>query len=78
MPSVCPSVAGKYLYLVPYRNYHIPQSGQRGFGKFVRIDMNNWAISGIDVVDMPATQRVQIPSFADTDLRCFTGGFACK
>ena len=70
-------IAGKYLFLVPYRNYHTPQTGQRGFGKIVRIDMNNFALSGIDSSDMTTTLRVQIPSFADIDLRCFTAGFAC-
>ena len=74
---VCVYIAGKYLFLVPYRNYHTPQTGQRGFGIMVRIDMNNFALSGIDVVDMTATLRVQIPSFADIDLRCYTAGFAC-
>lgn len=68
--------AGRYLYLVPYRNEHTPQTGQRGFGKLVRVNMNRFALDGIDVVDMPVTSRTQIPSFADIDLRCFSGGFS--
>jgi hypothetical protein len=68
--------SGRYVYLVPYRNKHTPQTGQRGFGKLVRINMNNFALSGIEVVNMPTQLRTQIPSFADIDLRCFTGGFA--
>jgi hypothetical protein len=32
--------AGKYIYLVPWRNEHIPSNGQRGFGIVPRIDMN--------------------------------------
>ena len=72
------SIAGKYLFLSPYRNSHQPQIGQRGFGYFVRIDMNMFNLAGVDMVDMTTLARAQIPSFADIDLRCFSGGFACK
>lgn len=70
--------AGKYLFLAPYRNTHQPQVGQRGFGLFVRIDMNKFNLANIEVIDLTTTLRAQIPSFADIDLRCFSGGFACK
>lgn len=71
-------VAGKFLLLVPYRNSHQPQIGQRGFGTFLRIDMNKFSVAGIDTLDLTTTLRAQIPSFADIDLRCFSGGFSCK
>ena len=32
--------AGKYIYLVPWRNEHLPYNGQRGFGLVPRIDLN--------------------------------------
>lgn len=70
--------SGKYLFLVPYRNANILFNGQRGFGSVVRIDMNNFALSGVDGVDLTVTTRNQIPSFADINLRGFSYGFACK
>eukprot|EP00595_Chromulina_sp_UTEXLB2642_P003248 CAMPEP_0196763190 /NCGR_PEP_ID=MMETSP1095-20130614/3620_1 /TAXON_ID=96789 ORGANISM="Chromulina nebulosa, Strain UTEXLB2642" /NCGR_SAMPLE_ID=MMETSP1095 /ASSEMBLY_ACC=CAM_ASM_000446 /LENGTH=323 /DNA_ID=CAMNT_0042115883 /DNA_START=880 /DNA_END=1851 /DNA_ORIENTATION=+ len=68
--------AGKYLYLVPYRNANILYNGQRGHGNFVQIDMNNFELSGVSGVDMTTLTRNQIPSFADTNLRGFSYGFA--
>ena len=72
------SAAGKYVYLVPYRNSYSPENGQRGFGLLPKIDLNIFDIGGVDTVDMASTARPQIPSFADIDLRGFSGGFACK
>ena len=69
-------VSGKFLFLVPYRNKVELFNGQRGHGNVVRIDMNDFDISGIDVIDLSITTRSQIPSFADEDLRGFSGGFA--
>lgn len=68
--------AGKYLLLSPYRNTHQPQIGQRGFGLFVRIDMNKFNLDGITILDLTTRIRAQIPSFADIDLKGYTGGFA--
>lgn len=68
--------AGKYIYLVPYRNEHIPYNGQRGFGLVPRIDLNIFDADGIETLDLPATIRSQIPSFPDSDLRGFSDGFA--
>ena len=68
--------ASNYVYLVPNRNEHEPKNGQRGHGNFVRINMNNFKLDGVEYIDIPATTRTQIPSFADTDLRGFSYGFA--
>mmetsp|Transcript_8789 Transcript_8789/g.14972 ORF Transcript_8789/g.14972 Transcript_8789/m.14972 type:complete len:537 (-) Transcript_8789:143-1753(-) len=68
--------AGKYLYLVPWRNFHIPSNGQRGFGLVPRIDMNIFDAVGIETLDLPTSIRAQIPSFPDSDLRGFSDGFA--
>ena len=38
--------------------------------------MNNFQLTGVDFLDLPNTQRAQIPSVADTDLRGFSDGFA--
>lgn len=63
---------------MPYRHTYEPKNGQRGYGKLARIDMNIFGVAGITVVDCTVTSRTQIPSFADLDLRGFSGGFACK
>ena len=68
--------SGKYLYLVPYRSKHEPKNGQRGSGKMPRVDLNIFDLPGIDVTDMAKSNRNQIPSFPDEDLRGFSGGFA--
>ena len=68
--------SGKYLILVPFRNEHEPQNGQRGHGIVARLDMNKFDITGVIVYDLTMTQRNQIPSFPDTDLRGFSAGFA--
>lgn len=70
--------AGKYLFLVPYRNEYEPRNGQRGHGHAVRLDMNDFSMSGISHFDLTTTTRNQIPSFADTQLRGYSFGFACK
>ena len=70
--------SGQYLYLVPYRNEHIPYNGQRGHGNLVKLDMNNFGLSGVQGLDVAATTRNQIPSFADYNLKGFSYGFACK
>lgn len=66
------------MYLVPWRSTHEAYNGQRGHGLVARIDMNIFDAAGIDVLDMPTYVRSQIPSFPDSDLRGFSGGFACK
>ena len=68
--------SGKYLFLVPYRSENTRASGLRGHGKVVRIDMNIFDVAGTSVIDLTTTTRNQIPSFADEDLRGFSGGFA--
>jgi len=68
--------SGKFLFLVPFRNKVELFNGQRGHGNLVRIDMNNFDVGGISVLDLSTTTRSQIPSFADEDLRGFSGGFA--
>mmetsp|Transcript_7863 Transcript_7863/g.11718 ORF Transcript_7863/g.11718 Transcript_7863/m.11718 type:complete len:668 (+) Transcript_7863:194-2197(+) len=68
--------AGKYLYLVPWRSSHEAYNGQRGHGLIPRVDMNIFDAAGIDVLEMPTYTRSQIPSFPDSDLRGFSGGFA--
>ena len=68
--------SGKYLILVPYRNDVELFNGQRGHGNIVRIDMNDFDIGGMLVMDISTVTRSQIPSFADEDLRGFSGGFA--
>lgn len=70
--------AGKYIFLVPFRNKYEPKNGQRGHGNVVRIDMNNFSIEGIEFLDLASTTRSQIPSFADINLRGFSTGFVCK
>ena len=67
---------GKYIFLVPYRNEYKPINGQRGHGNVVRVDMNIYDIDGIDFLDVSLTERAQIPSVADEDLRGFSYGFA--
>ncbi len=78
--------------MVPYRNAYEPRNGQRGYGTVVKIDLNYFgdhpininsatnsssSSSFIELVDLPSETRVeQIPSYADTDLRGFSGGFA--
>lgn len=68
--------AGLFIYLVPYRNAHEPQNGQRGHGNFVRVNMNDFSVSGVDGVDLSVVTRTQVPSFPDQDLRGFVSGFA--
>lgn len=70
--------AGMYLFLVPFRNSYEPANGQRGHGHIVRLNMNQYSISGIDGLDLGKILRTQVPSFPDTDLRGFIQGFACK
>jgi hypothetical protein len=70
--------AGQYLILVPYRNTYEPRNGQRGHGLLVRLNMNDYSTSGIEFADLTTTQRSQIPSFADTNLRGFSYGFPCE
>ena len=61
---------------MPYRSENTRASGLRGHGKVVRIDMNIFDVAGTSVIDLTTTTRNQIPSFADEDLRGFSGGFA--
>jgi len=68
--------SGQYIFLVPYRNAHEGANGQRGHGNVVRIDMNDFSLNGVYYVDLATITRVQIPSFADEDLRGFCCGFA--
>lgn len=70
--------AGRYLVLVPYRNSYEPRNGQRGHGLLVRLNMNDFSLTGVEYIDLSNTTRKQIPSFADTNLRGFSFGFACK
>jgi len=70
--------SGQYLLLVPYRNSYEPQNGQRGHGNLVRLNMNDYSVTGVEYIDLASTTRNQIPSFADTNLRGFSYGFACK
>jgi hypothetical protein len=67
---------GKYVYLVPFRNKEELYNGQRGHGNVIRIDANNFYPSGVSVLSLETVTRSQIPSFADEDLRGFSGGFA--
>lgn len=69
--------SGQYIFLVPFRNAHVPSNGQRGHGYIVKVDMNNFELSGVTGLDLPVTTRNQIPSFADINLRGFSYGFAC-
>ena len=74
---ICITLAGTFLYLTPFRNEHVPINGQRGHGNIVQIDMNDFTgASGITFMDLTKTTRNQIPSFADSDLCGFSGGFA--
>jgi hypothetical protein len=43
-----------------------------------RLNLNDFALSGIDSIDIPTTIRTQVPSFPDFKLRGFWGGFASK
>lgn len=70
--------SGQFLILVPYRNTYEPRNGQRGHGLLVRLNMNDYSTKGIEFIDLTTTQRSQIPSFADTNLRGFSYGFPCK
>jgi hypothetical protein len=70
--------SGKYLFLVPYRNANILYNGQRGHGNIVKVDMNTFELGGVTALDLTQTTRNQVPSFADTGLRGFSFGFACK
>lgn len=73
-------MSGQNLILVPFRNNYEPQTGQRGHGNVVRLNMNLFddLEKGIEYIDVSAVIRAQIPSFGDTNLRGFAGGFACK
>ena len=73
-------MSGQNLILVPFRNNYEPQTGQRGHGNVVRLNMNLFddLENGIEYIDVSAVIRAQIPSFGDTNLRGFAGGFACK
>ena len=55
---------GKYLILTPFRNVYEPKNGQRGHGFLTRIDMNNFDVSGVTFLELPAQTRNQIPSMA--------------
>lgn len=70
--------AGKYLYLCPFRGKHEPRNGIRGHGVVPRVDMNIFDIEGVDVLDMTAQNRDQIPSFPEINLRGFSGCFASE
>jgi len=73
-------MSGQNLILVPFRNKYEPQNGHRGHGNVVRINMNlfNDVDKGIEYIDVSSVTRAQIPSFGDTNLRGFSGGFASK
>ena len=68
--------AGKYLFLVPYRNFNLPSIGNRGHGNVVRVDMNDFSLAGVQVVDTSSVGRAQIPNDTDVDLRGYSYGFA--
>lgn len=68
--------SGHYIFLVPFRNENQLYNGQRGHGNFVKVDMNNFQLSGITGIDLTVTIRNQIPSFAEVNLRGFSYGFA--
>lgn len=70
--------SGQYLFLVPFRNTYEPRNGQRGHGTLVRLNMNDFDVTGIDFIDLPTTTRTQIPSFADVNLRGYISGFASE
>lgn len=70
--------SGQYLFLVPFRNKYLPFNGQRGQGHLLKLDLNNFELNGVESLNIPATTRNQIPSFADVNLVGFSSGFACK
>jgi uncharacterized protein with NRDE domain len=52
--------AGKFLVLVPYRNSYEPRNGQRGHGLLVRLNMNDFSLTGVEFIDLANTMRKQI------------------
>ena len=68
--------AGKFLYLVPYRDSVRVANGQRGHGHVVRVDLNDFSTFGVEFIDMSTSKRAQLPSDPDIDLRGFSGGFS--
>ena len=69
---------GKYAVLVPHRDGR--RSASRNFrshtSTVLRIDVNDFTLSGIRTLDVAKTFRQQAPSIPDDELRGFLFGFA--
>ncbi|KAL4111027.1 hypothetical protein PRIC1_002710 [Phytophthora ramorum] len=64
----------QYVFLVPHRALFLDPKGPTQSGKVARIDTNNFTPSGVSYLDLTTALRSQVPNFADSDLRGFSGG----
>ncbi|RHZ14529.1 hypothetical protein DYB31_006110 [Aphanomyces astaci] len=76
-------VFGKYAVFVPHKNgphnitpRRVNPSQKLHFGKLVRVNTDVFSPDGVDVLDLTATLRSQIPNLPDVELRGFLGGGA--
>ncbi|RHY36372.1 hypothetical protein DYB25_003456 [Aphanomyces astaci] len=76
-------VFGKYAVFVPHKNgphnitpRRVNPSQKLHFGKLVRVNTDVFSPDGVDVLDLTATLRTQIPNLPDVELRGFLGGGA--
>ncbi|ETV84314.1 hypothetical protein, variant 1 [Aphanomyces astaci] len=74
---------GKYAVFVPHKNgphnitpRRVNPSQKLHFGKLVRVNTDVFSPDGVDVLDLTATLRSQIPNLPDVELRGFLGGGA--
>jgi len=69
---------GKYAVLVPHRNAkRLPKNNMRPHSALaVRIDVEDFTLSGVAVIDLAHVERQQVPSQPDNELRGFLHGFA--
>ncbi|GMF54014.1 unnamed protein product [Phytophthora fragariaefolia] len=66
----------QYVFLVPHRTMFYDRNGRTQSGKVARIDTNDFSPTGVSFLDLTTALRSQVPDFADSDLRGFSGGVA--
>lgn len=68
--------SGKHGYLVPFANGRDNYRGKKEFGAVLRIDLDEFSVASVRVLDLPVWEREMTPKMPDHNLRGFSGGFA--
>jgi hypothetical protein len=70
-------VSGKYGYFVPFNNGMKNDRGvTTSFGKVAIVDLDDFSVAGVRVLDMTKKSRLQIPGTPIRGLTGFIGGYA--